>query len=202
MADWTEISDSALDPDAPLTSELAYAWRDNVIAMGECAVGSPYMRTAWHPYNGRNIGDGLDGRIWSFAIDGLVASVTTPDFVDGYEYRLRLENAQSVLGGGSCRVELYRETSGAFSAAVSGGLTTTCIVEILRPRSVQFRHYIDAYELGDPSVNSTDSFTATPYTVQGRVNHGTAQKILRARVSPGAGSYDQGAIYMDRRRVY
>jgi hypothetical protein len=46
MADWTVISDSALDPDAPLTSELAYAWRDNPIAIAEGAVGAPRIQFA------------------------------------------------------------------------------------------------------------------------------------------------------------
>lgn len=41
MADWTNIADSALDPDAPVTSELAYAWRDNPIAIAEGAPGAP-----------------------------------------------------------------------------------------------------------------------------------------------------------------
>lgn len=43
MADWTVITDSQVDPDAPLTSELAYAWRDNVIAAFEGAVGAPRL---------------------------------------------------------------------------------------------------------------------------------------------------------------
>ena len=41
MANWTVISDTALGPDAPLTSELAYAWRDNAIAITEGAAGAP-----------------------------------------------------------------------------------------------------------------------------------------------------------------
>ena len=41
MADYTVIADTALDPDAPLTSELAYAWRDNLIAVTEGAPGAP-----------------------------------------------------------------------------------------------------------------------------------------------------------------
>lgn len=41
MADWTNITDSQVDPDAPLTSEIAYAWRDNPIAIAEGAVGAP-----------------------------------------------------------------------------------------------------------------------------------------------------------------
>lgn len=41
MADWTAIPDASLDPDAPLTSELAYAWRDNPVAITEGAAGAP-----------------------------------------------------------------------------------------------------------------------------------------------------------------
>lgn len=46
MADWASITNSQVDPDAPLTSELAYAWRDNVIAMTEGAVGAPRIAFA------------------------------------------------------------------------------------------------------------------------------------------------------------
>lgn len=41
MADWYVITDAQVDPDAPLTSELAYAWRDNPVAMAEGALGAP-----------------------------------------------------------------------------------------------------------------------------------------------------------------
>lgn len=41
MADYIAQTDSQLDPDAPLTSELAYGWRDNLIAVTEGAVGAP-----------------------------------------------------------------------------------------------------------------------------------------------------------------
>lgn len=41
MADWTTIADTAVDPDAPVTSELGYAWRDNPIAIAEGAPDAP-----------------------------------------------------------------------------------------------------------------------------------------------------------------
>lgn len=41
MTDWVNITDAQVDPDAPLTSEIAYAWRDNVVAMAEGALGAP-----------------------------------------------------------------------------------------------------------------------------------------------------------------
>lgn len=44
MADWRTISDSEVDPDAPVTSDLMYALRDNAIAIAEGAPGAPVIR--------------------------------------------------------------------------------------------------------------------------------------------------------------
>lgn len=41
MADWKNIPDTDVDPDAPVTSELMYALRDNPVALAEGAVGAP-----------------------------------------------------------------------------------------------------------------------------------------------------------------
>lgn len=46
MADYVAQTDSQLDPDAPLTSELAYGWRDNLIAVTEGAPGAPRIEDA------------------------------------------------------------------------------------------------------------------------------------------------------------
>lgn len=41
MADWKTIPDTDVDPDAPVTSELMYALRDNPVAIAEGATGAP-----------------------------------------------------------------------------------------------------------------------------------------------------------------
>ncbi len=41
MADWLNITDTQVDPDAPLTSQLAHGWRDNPIAIAEGSTGAP-----------------------------------------------------------------------------------------------------------------------------------------------------------------
>jgi hypothetical protein len=46
MADYVTISDTQVDPDAPITSQLAYAWRDNPTAIAEGASGAPRIQTA------------------------------------------------------------------------------------------------------------------------------------------------------------
>ena len=56
MADWTNITDTAVDPDAPLTSQLGYAWRDNPIAIAEGAADAPRIQPgAMQTYVGRVI---------------------------------------------------------------------------------------------------------------------------------------------------
>ena len=41
MADWFSIPNTSVDPDAPVTSNLMYALRDNPIAIAEGATGAP-----------------------------------------------------------------------------------------------------------------------------------------------------------------
>ena len=41
MSTYIAITDSQLDPDAPLTSQLAYQWRDNPLAVFEGAASAP-----------------------------------------------------------------------------------------------------------------------------------------------------------------
>lgn len=44
MTAYTVISDTSLDPDAPITSALGYAFRNNPIAIAEGASGAPRVR--------------------------------------------------------------------------------------------------------------------------------------------------------------
>lgn len=77
MADWFVISDTALDPDAPLTSELAYAWRDNPIAIAEGAAGAPRI------YSGalRNIASGTAATLFNQNATITFSSDTVPKIV-------------------------------------------------------------------------------------------------------------------------
>lgn len=55
MATYTAITDTQVDPDAPLTSQLGYQFRDNPIAISEGATGAPKVTglalgTIFQPY--------------------------------------------------------------------------------------------------------------------------------------------------------
>lgn len=46
MADWTTITETATDPDSPVTSSLIKALRDNPVAITEAASGAPRINVA------------------------------------------------------------------------------------------------------------------------------------------------------------
>ena len=198
MADWLNITDTQVDPDAPLTSQLAYGWRDNVIAAREGAVNSPYEASGWHPYDGVTIGDGATGIIYDFAVHGAVTSVTTPDFEDGYEYRLDFDGVVSAATG--LRVRLYCETSAAWSgiASVIAGASSyniTGSLDIRDPRRSLRAGHVDASfynAAGGGSVAASSWVSLT-----------TAQKVLRAQVYPESPyNFSAGKIRMMRRLAF
>lgn len=80
MTTYNVIADSALDPDAPLTSELAYRWRDNPLAIAEGAVGAPriYGAAMFGPVAGAVI------QRKCTPIRSVSSSSTTPDTEKAY----------------------------------------------------------------------------------------------------------------------
>ena len=46
MATWVDPVDSQTDPDAPITSDLAKRWDNNVVALAEGAAGAPRIAMA------------------------------------------------------------------------------------------------------------------------------------------------------------
>lgn len=54
MADWTTITDSQVDPKAPVTSELMTALRDNPIAIAQGATNAPRIAEKIQSASGQN----------------------------------------------------------------------------------------------------------------------------------------------------
>lgn len=123
MADWRNISDTEVDPDAPVTSELAYAFRDNVIAMAEGASGSPLIGPAMN-----RVGNGTLPGSYVFAY---VAS----NLVDIIEYG-------QVVAGSSLRPAAALNTVSANNGALnaSAGRRTASL-----PGSWACRGYASAF---------------------------------------------------------
>lgn len=197
MATWTAPIDTETDPDAPLLSSLGKRWDNNVIAAFEGGVGAPHSAAAWHPYDGVTVGDGNDGLIYDFAVDGAVGLIETPFFDDGYEYRIIAIDVSASLTG-TWVFYLYLETSALLddavtSSSVSGSGVVTFDFRVHFPRRIGKSHVVGGELFAGGAGELSDTLT-------GGVYNSTPQKIRYARIQ-SAGNIDAGKIYMHRRKV-
>lgn len=186
MADWTDYAAlvASLAAGKAFTDEKAQALAENPVAILEAATDAPVLQQTWHPYDMVEYGDGNDGVIYDFAVDGRVASVTSPDLVDGFEYRLVIYNLFGQANGlFPVEVSLYRETSATWVLwfEISGAINKAPNfkdIELLFPRVSQRYHATGAAD-----------FT-------------TSQKVLRLRVvaTDAGNQIDNGVIKLFKRR--
>ena len=211
MTSYTAITEAETNPEAPLTSVLAKRFRDNPIAISEGATSSPITRAGWHPYNKITVGDANTGVIYSFPTNGTLATVTTPDFEDGYEYAFLVDQIRPAGGAGSnLSINLYRETSAAYAGTTSFGFSVGTSnfllgwVELLLPRETRVGHMITFNMIEYRGSNQTTPNQASS-GVTG-VTHATAQKILRAQFGFSGqsitGGTGVGTITMFRRKEF
>jgi hypothetical protein len=193
---WTTISNAAVAVGAIPSSSTVTALRDNPVAVADASSGAPVVFAGWHPYDKVSVGDGKDGLIYDFAVDGVVASVITPDFVDGYEYRIVGVNTSSSNSSVQLIFDLYKETSAVYVAAFTSTQTTgfwSFDWDILMPRISASSH------LGRIVIQQNTVLDAASVTAS---YNATVQKALRARLIFNLGSFDAGKIWMFRRREY
>lgn len=198
MTTWTTISNAAVAVGGIPSSTTVTALRDNPAAIAETSTGAPVVQAGWHPYDKVTVGDGKTGLIYDFAVNGLQANVTTPDFEDGYEYRIIGHVlTSSVSTAVRLNINGYFETDAvyrrlSFGSDSSGINSFSCDVVIPIPRVPKQIHMV----LGDMAVNNTVAMSNdVPYD-------STIQKILRARVNFTSGSISNGKIWFLRRRDY
>lgn len=201
MTTYTAIPNGNVDQDSPITQPLMTLMRDNPIAIAEGAAAAPVVAAGWHPYDLVNVADGADGVIYDFSVDGVVTSIETPDFEDGYEYRLWFVSVTTTTSADTT-LEMYRATSAAYDTATviyttNGGATTyTGCVEIPKPRLTRKTH---AAHIAVPFADDSSGAAPTPGALL--VSHGaSAEKIGKVRIA--APSFNGGIIYLERRREY
>lgn len=201
MATWTDISNAAVAVGGIPSSSTVTALRDNPTALAETASGAPVVFAGWHPYDKVTVGDGKTGLIYDHAVNGTVASVITPDFVDGYEYRV-IATAIECNSGSNTELELdgFYETDSFYKRIrySNEGVGTShyfgCDLEILVPRIPNVVHLVKGLIYRDGSISS-GNLDSDSYELP-------AQKLLRARVAFKLGSISGGKIWMFRRREY
>jgi len=199
MTSYTTITELETDPGAPLTSELLKKSRDNPIAMAEGNSSAPVLASAWHPYNKVTNGDANTGRFYNFATDGAVASVTSPTFVDGYEYQVAVSNLRHSSGAAAdFQINLYRETSAAYAGAISVITGTTAGNGVyghidLHACRADRRHQIAEI------VAASNTGPSSPIV---RIDMTSAQKVGNIRILFNGTNITAGELFLLRRKAY
>ncbi len=203
MSTWTDISNPSVAVGGIPSSATVTALRDNPVAIAGAASGAPVVFAGWHPYNKVTVGDSADGLIYDAAVNGVVADVVTPDFEDGYEYRLTAADLSHNNGGNNRQLalQLYFETLANYVAAYttpSSGDTTDEFgmeAEILLPRVARENHLVRVMASIDNSIESLSNGVA-------RASFGSSQKVLKVRLIFSVGSVNRGKVWLHRRREY
>lgn len=201
MATYRTIASTEVDADSPITSTLMTALADNPIAITQQDTGAPVGAFGWHPYDAVTVGDGNAGLIYDGATDGTVATIETPDFEDGYTYRLFILDISPTLGSNNFQLEMYRETTAGYDTAttVFTALSTatygyTGQIDMLLPRIARNSHHATATDFVDSNSGAVPSGAAT------LVSHGAvSEKVLKVRLSWSTGNVDAGKVHLLRR---
>lgn len=102
------------DPNDPVTSEFGTAALNNPEEIAAGTTDAPIVRGGWVPYDMVTYGDGADGVIYDFSADGAVASITSPTFVAGWEYKLAFFALENSTGYSDLRLQGFRVTDSSW----------------------------------------------------------------------------------------
>ena len=200
MTTYTTLTNAALAVGAIPSSSKLTTLRDNPIAMAEAAAGAPINVMGWHPVDKVTVGDGKQGKIYDRALNGTVASVVTPDFEDGYEYRIVAEGVSHNSGSNqSLQVDFFFTPTTGYATQISFGANSSSVgfgldVTFLMPRLTKSFHWASFFGISGGTL-----YTAAHVIGQ---STGFDEKILRARIKFSSGSIDDGKMWLFRRREF
>jgi hypothetical protein len=203
MTTWTSISNAAVAVGGIPASTTVTALRDNPSAIAEASSGAPVMVSGWHPYDKLTIGDGKTGLIYDHAVTGTVPSVVTPDFVDGYEYRvlaLGLRHNAAAFVDRRLQLEAFKQTDASYRLVrqSDNGVNNQDFgyhAEFYFPRLESTSHFVMTMTYRNGAFSGQIDADSAMYDTP-------AQKILRARISFTGDSIAAGKVWMFRRREY
>jgi hypothetical protein len=202
MSTWTDISNPSVAVGGIPSSATVTALRDNPVAIAGAASGAPIDVNSWHPVDKVTVGDGKTGLIYDHAVNGTLSTIETPDFEDGYEYRILASGlSHDNASARTLRIQLYFEVSATYSSLYTTTNTASnsdffdMDAEILLPRVSRWVHLARVMASITTSVQTTVNGASAAAS-------GNAEKVLRARLSFSAGSVDGGKVWLFRRREY
>lgn len=200
MTSYTDILNSEIDTDSPVTQPLWTKTRDNPIAISEGASGSPVIRAGWHPFDQVEMDDGNDGLIYDFSVDGSQAWAASSTFTDGYEYRFYAEEIENGGAGTFFEVQVFLETDAAWQSAAKYGsfaasdrVTSETFIPV--PNMAKTSHMVSGFAVGGSGAALSGAGFA------GGVYDATSQKVSAARVGFTGANLTAGRVYLYRRRM-
>lgn len=201
MTTYTAIANAEIDADSPVTTTLMQAMRDNPIAIAEGSADATVVAAGWHPYDMVNVGDGNDGTIYDAATDGTVSTVSTPAFVDGYEYMLVFETVGGTNSPAALELALYVDGAASYSyTTVTGAFDPRTFNKIRGEWTIhkpRYRTFFRNTSLTLSYTSSGEITTATPSFTRSVVD-----TVGGAQVRWSSGSINSGRIILLRRREY
>jgi hypothetical protein len=200
------ITDTQIDPDAPVTSQLMYQVRENPIEIAQGGAGAPIVVSGWHGHNQTVYGAG-SALLWSHAVTGNVASIETPVLTPGYEYRLSLDGLRSSgTAGSETALDIRRQSSGVYLVGASiwpDNVISSGHVEFEQLTALT-RAKIVIPRIGRSSGASWADAIITSYTSG---LSGVSQSVawrgdrIRLRAGNGAAVYVGGRVFLYRRKL-
>lgn len=203
MTTYTDHADALFDPGKPILGATGLEARDNAISVAEGGSNAPVLAAGWHPYDMVKVGDGNDGVIWDFAVDGALASIASPAFADGYEYALFFEaiefSAAPVL-----TIDLRKEVDAAYETCYTSNPSTMAtgtpyygLVRVMWPRIPKFGHSV-VWEMPMTRPAAVDIASGTFADML----DSTLQAVNMVRLTVNAGTVNAGKVKLLRRREF
>jgi hypothetical protein len=201
MTAYTALSNALVDVGAKPFATTIQALRDNPIAIAEGSPLSPVNSTGWHPYDMVNVDDGATGLYYDVAVSGVIASIVSPTFEAGYDYWIVGEEMSHNSGGASLRIN-GTTVSASQNATVLGRfdmeISAPARLNFQKMGLVQYAHPASAFVTGLNALSGTAATPLLGYFVFS--NFATA--LTSVTLDWTAGSWDQGKLYLFRRRNF
>ena len=157
MADWKTIPDTDVDPDAPVTSELMYALRDNPVAIAEGAVGAPMLRVTQSSFVAPTVGSAYKLGEGS----GTLTVITVNFPIMGAVFMAGSVSVSYTKSGSTGTVSLIRGSTELSSRTTNG--TTDIDVNLASGDSLSIRIKGDNGASATAIVTSGTDAVATPF---------------------------------------
>lgn len=207
MTTYSDIANTEVDADSPLTADLGGKFRDNPLAILEGdSTAISAGKTVFGVWTIDDGAGGVEDPIWDFSVDGAFTTLESPTFSDGYEYRLIFDSFSWDTTTTDVEIEFYGVTDAAYewTWATSGlGAVHTVNFSGVFELGTLARFSRNYAALGVGGTLYEDGGTNTAAFSQTAAPTSYSQKFSKVRIGFDTGAQaDAGKIYLLRRGEY